>query len=72
MPHLFQPISTSDDILTDSSKALEATLSALSQRLILLSGQPILDPVTISQTADAITKAGQALAVINTLRYNKE
>jgi hypothetical protein len=72
IPHLFQPISTSDDILANSSKALGATLSALSQRLMLLSGQAILDPVAISQTADAIAKAGQALAVIKTLRHNQE
>ncbi|KAI0285069.1 hypothetical protein BGY98DRAFT_450964 [Russula aff. rugulosa BPL654] len=67
-----EPISTSDDILANSSKALETTLSALSQRLMLLSGQAILDPVTISQTADAIAKVGQALAVIKTLRHNQE
>ncbi|KAN0124521.1 hypothetical protein V8E52_002170 [Russula decolorans] len=67
-----EPISTSDDILANSSKALETTLSALSQRLMLLSGQAILDPVTISQTADAIAKAGQALAVIKTLRHIQE
>jgi hypothetical protein len=39
---------------------------------MLLSGQAILDPVSISQTADAIAKAGQALAVIKTLRHNQE
>jgi hypothetical protein len=72
IPHLFQPISTSDDILANSSQALEATLGALSQRLMVLSGQVILDAVTISQTADAIAKAGQALAVIKTLRHNQE
>jgi hypothetical protein len=69
---MFQSIPTSGDILADSSKALGATLSALSQRLVLLAGQPILDPVTISQTADAIAKTGQAMAVINTLRHNPE
>lgn len=72
IPHLFQPISTSDDILANSSHALETTLGALSQRLMVLSGQVILDTVTISQTADAIAKAGQALAVIKTLRHNQE
>jgi hypothetical protein len=50
------------------SKALGVTLNALSQRLMLLSGQTFLDPVAISQTADAIAKTGQALAVINKLR----
>jgi hypothetical protein len=39
---------------------------------MLLSDQPILDPITISQTADAIAKTGQALAVINMLRHNQE
>ena len=39
---------------------------------MVLSGQVILDTVTISQTADAIAKAGQALAVIKTLRHNQE
>ncbi|KAH9999455.1 hypothetical protein BJV77DRAFT_977321 [Russula vinacea] len=63
---------TSDDTLANSSKALGATLGALSQRLMLLSDQPILDPITISQTADAIAKTGQALAVINMLRHNQE
>jgi hypothetical protein len=72
IPYLFQPIPTSGDILADSSKALVAALSALSQRLMHLSGQPILDPVAISQTADAIAKTGQAMAVINTLRHNQE
>jgi len=67
-----EPISTSDDILANSSKALGTALNALSQRLMLLSGQAILDPVAISQTADAIAKAGQALAVIKTLRHNQE
>jgi hypothetical protein len=71
IPHLFQPVPTSGDTLADSRKALEVTLSALSQRLMLLSGQPILDPVIISQTADAIAKTGQALAVINTLRQSQ-
>jgi len=65
------PIPTSDDTLANSSKALGATLDALSQRLMLLSGQTFLDPVTISQTADAIAKTGQALAVINMLRHNQ-
>jgi hypothetical protein len=71
-PHLFQPISTLDGILASSDKALGASLSALSQRLFLLSGQPILDPIAISQTADAISRTGQALGVINTLRRNQE
>ncbi|KAI0002956.1 hypothetical protein BJV74DRAFT_814414 [Russula compacta] len=64
--------STSGNIVVGSGKALEATLSALSQRLLLLSGQSILDPVAISQTADAIARTGQAMAVINTLRHNLE
>jgi hypothetical protein len=62
----------SDDILAGSGKALRVALSALSQRLLCLSGQPILDPVTISQTADAIARTGQAMAVINTLRHSQE
>jgi len=71
--HAFsEPVSTSDDVLAGSDKALRATLSTLSQRLLLLSGQEILDPVTISQTADAIARTGQALAVINTLRRSQE
>jgi len=67
-----EPISTSDDVLTSSRKALRATLGALSQRLLLLSDQAIPDPITISQTADAIARTGQALAVINTLSHNQE
>jgi hypothetical protein len=39
---------------------------------MLLSGQAILDPTTISQTADAVTKVGQALAAIKKLRHNQE
>jgi hypothetical protein len=39
---------------------------------MLLSCQAILDPVTISQTADAIAKTGQALTVIKKLRHNQE
>jgi len=71
--HAFsEPAPVSGDILTGSRKALGATLSALSQRLLLLSSQPILDPATISQMADAIARTGQALAVINTLRHNQE
>ncbi|KAI0254257.1 hypothetical protein BJV78DRAFT_1280275 [Lactifluus subvellereus] len=62
----------SDDILANSNKALGATLSVLSQRLLLLSGQPIPDPIAISQIADAIARTGQALVVINTLRRNQE
>lgn len=61
-----------EDVLASSWKALGATLSALSQRLLLLSSQPILDPVTISQTADAIAKTGQALEVISTLRRRQD
>ncbi|KAI9448336.1 hypothetical protein H4582DRAFT_81028 [Lactarius indigo] len=61
-----------EDALTSSWKALGATLSALSQRLLLLSSQPILDPVTISQTADAIARTGQALEVISTLRRRQD
>jgi hypothetical protein len=71
-PHLLQPISALSDILATSDKALGVSLSALSQRLLLLSGQPILDPIAISQTADAIARTGQALGVINTLRRNHE
>jgi len=63
---------TSEDVLASSCSALEATLGALSQRLLLLSGQPILDPVTISQTADAIAKTGQALEVISSLRRRQD
>jgi len=70
--HVLQPISTLDDVLTSSRKALWATLSALSQRLLLLSDQAIPDPITISQTADAIARTGQALVVINTLSHNQE
>ncbi|KAF8271747.1 hypothetical protein EI94DRAFT_518708 [Lactarius quietus] len=67
--HAFsEPISTSEDVLASSCKALGDTLGVLSQRLLLLSGQPIPDPVTISQTADAIAKTGQALGVISSLR----
>jgi len=66
-----EPVFTSD-VLAGSDRALRATLSTLSQRLLLLSGQQILDPVTISQTADAIARTGQALAVINTLRRSQE
>lgn len=62
-----QPTSTSEDVLASSSKALGTTLGTLSQRLLLLSGQPTLDLVTISQTADAISKTGQALDVISYL-----
>ena len=62
-----QPTSTSEDVLASSSKALSTTLGTLSQRLLLLSGQPTLDLVTISQTADAISKTGQALDVISYL-----
>jgi hypothetical protein len=61
-----------DDVLAGMGKALRATLNALSQRLLLLSGQPILDPVSISQTADAIARTGQALGVINTLGHSQE
>ncbi|KAH9050102.1 hypothetical protein EDB84DRAFT_1631236 [Lactarius hengduanensis] len=61
-----------EDVLASSWKALGATLSALSQRLLLLSSQPILDPVTISQTADAIARTGQALEVISTLRRRQD
>ncbi|KAH9978085.1 hypothetical protein BGW80DRAFT_1285726 [Lactifluus volemus] len=67
-----EPIPTSDNILASSDKALGASLSALSQRLLLLSGQPFLDPIAISQTADAISSTGKALAVINALRRNQE
>ena len=70
--YAFQPVSSSDDVLAGSDKALRATLSTLSRRLLLLSDQQILDPVTISQTADAIARTGQALAVINTLRRSQE
>ncbi|KAI9510475.1 hypothetical protein F5148DRAFT_583701 [Russula earlei] len=66
-----EPVSTSD-VLASAGKALRATLSTLSQRLLLLSGQAILDPVMISQTADAIARTGQALAVINTLRHDQK
>ncbi|KAI0301838.1 hypothetical protein B0F90DRAFT_1715778 [Multifurca ochricompacta] len=69
---LSEPISTLDDTLASSGKALAATLSSLSQRLLILSSQAILDPVTISQTADAIARTGQALAVINALRRNQD
>lgn len=65
------PTSTSEDVLASSCKALSTTLGALSQRLLFLSGQPILDPVTISQTADAIAKTGQALDVISYLRHKQ-
>jgi len=67
-----EPISGSDDVLVSSRKALRATLIALSQRLLLLSNQAIPDPITISQTADAIARTGQALVVINTLSHNQE
>lgn len=69
--YAFQPVFASD-VLAGSDKALRATLSTLSQRILLLSCQQILDPVTISQTADAIARTGQALAVINTLRRSQE
>ncbi|KAI0269284.1 hypothetical protein BC834DRAFT_621725 [Gloeopeniophorella convolvens] len=64
-----QPHSTPENLaLATSTQALEVTLSALSQRLLLLSGQSILDPIAIAQTAEAITKIGQALATINALQ----
>ncbi|KAH8999411.1 hypothetical protein EDB92DRAFT_1790271 [Lactarius akahatsu] len=66
------PSAPTEDVLAGSWKALGATLSALSQRLLLLSSQPILDPVTISQTADAIARTGQALEVISTLRRRQD
>lgn len=67
-----EPTSTSEDVLASSYKALGATLGVLSQRLLLLSSQPILDPVTISQTADAIARTGQALEVISSLRRRQD
>ncbi|KAI9466716.1 hypothetical protein BJY52DRAFT_1111219 [Lactarius psammicola] len=66
------PTSTSDDVLASSCNALGATLGALSQQLLLLSSQPILDPVSISQTADAIARTGQALEVIRSLRLRQD
>ncbi|KAH9062046.1 hypothetical protein EDB87DRAFT_1560067 [Lactarius vividus] len=66
------PSAPTEDVLASSWKALGATLSALSQRLLHLSSQPILNPVTISQTVDAIAKTGQALEVISTLRRRQD
>jgi uncharacterized Zn finger protein (UPF0148 family) len=64
----YEPTPTSEDVLASSSTALGTTLGALSRRLLHLSGQPNLDPVTISQIAEAIAKTGQALDVISYLR----
>ncbi|THH17945.1 hypothetical protein EW146_g2941 [Bondarzewia mesenterica] len=54
--------------LDASVHALESTLLSLSQRLLLHSGQTIVDPSSIGQTADAMSKVAQALLLLKQLQ----
>ncbi|KAI0069073.1 hypothetical protein BV25DRAFT_1874571 [Artomyces pyxidatus] len=56
--------------LTNSVQALEATLNTLSRRMTSLSGQSILDPTMVGQTADAMSKVVQALQLIKNLMWS--
>jgi len=67
--HLPQAASTTEvATLETSARSLELTLSALSQRLLSLANQSILEPSSVSQIADAITKVARALSHIKQLQ----
>jgi hypothetical protein len=52
-----------------AEKSLEQSLHSLSERLDVLSGgHMILDPASISQTADAIARVAQALGEVKKLQ----
>jgi len=59
-------------VLDDTSRALQASLQALSGRLTSVSSNSnALDPVSVGATADAIGKVAQALAQIRQLQSNE-
>ncbi|CCM05645.1 uncharacterized protein FIBRA_07875 [Fibroporia radiculosa] len=57
--------------LDSSAKSLELALHALSERMMLLAGGPILDPSVIAQTADAMSKVSQALTQVKQLQWSE-
>jgi len=65
--------SSTNAALEASVNALEASLHALSRRLTSLTGeQLVVDPASISQTADAITKVSAALIQVKQLQWSEK
>ncbi|PCH41184.1 hypothetical protein WOLCODRAFT_131753 [Wolfiporia cocos MD-104 SS10] len=66
----FTPSSTTS-ALEASAKSLEATLHALSGRLYQLTNAPVVEPSSIAQTADTISKVTQALSQVKQLQWSE-
>ncbi|ETW84377.1 hypothetical protein HETIRDRAFT_311856 [Heterobasidion irregulare TC 32-1] len=60
--------SLTQTVLDASVQSLESSLMALSQRLSSLADQTIIDPSSIAQTADAMSKIAQALSSLKQLQ----
>ncbi|EGO00003.1 hypothetical protein SERLA73DRAFT_180361 [Serpula lacrymans var. lacrymans S7.3] len=65
-------VSATASALTTSSRSLEMTLQVLSRKLNSLCNDPaMVDPSSVSVTADAISKVTQALASVKQLQWSE-
>ncbi|EIM88276.1 uncharacterized protein STEHIDRAFT_95335 [Stereum hirsutum FP-91666 SS1] len=59
-----KPTASSQPVIDATTRSLESALAVLSNRLSCLSGQSIVDPGRIAETAEAIGKVAQALSIV--------